>query len=38
MKNTIIVSGFPAVGKSYLFNNQNELKILDSDSSQFFLD
>ncbi|WP_039240936.1 hypothetical protein [Clostridium botulinum] len=34
MKNTIIISGFPAVGKSYLFNNKNELKILDSDSSQ----
>ncbi|BAE47740.1 DUF2325 domain-containing protein [Clostridium botulinum C] len=35
MKNTIVISGFPAVGKSYLFKNKKELKILDSDSSQF---
>lgn len=38
MKNTKIISGFPGVGKSYLFNtkNNNEMfKILDSDSSEF---
>lgn len=36
---TIIISGFPGIGKSYLFNNSSilgkELKILDSDSSKF---
>ena len=32
---TKIISGFPAVGKSYLFNSNNNLTILDSDSSQF---
>lgn len=32
--NTKIISGFPGVGKSYLFNN-TELKVLDSDSSNF---
>lgn len=31
---TVIISGFPGVGKSYLFNN-TDLKVLDSDSSQF---
>lgn len=35
MKNTKIISGFPGVGKSYLFNNNKNLTILDSDSSQF---
>lgn len=29
-----IISGFPGVGKSYLFNN-TKLKVLDSDSSEF---
>lgn len=33
--NTKIISGFPGIGKSYLFNNNNGLIILDSDSSQF---
>lgn len=32
--NTIVVSAFPGVGKSYLFNNTS-LKVLDSDSSTF---
>lgn len=35
MKNTKIISGFPGVGKSYLFDNNMNLTILDSDSSQF---
>lgn len=30
-----IISGFPGIGKSYLFNNNNKLRIKDSDSSQF---
>lgn len=32
---TKVISGFPAVGKSYLYNNYKELKVLDSDSSKF---
>ncbi len=31
----IIVSGFPGVGKTILFNNPGGLTILDSDSSKF---
>lgn len=31
---TRVIAGFPAIGKSYLFNNSNK-KILDSDSSKF---
>lgn len=34
MKNTKIISGFPAIGKSYLTQN-TELIVLDSDSSNF---
>lgn len=34
-KNTKIISGFPGIGKSYLFNIRKDLFILDSDSSQF---
>ncbi|UOE58220.1 hypothetical protein IRB79_27365 (plasmid) [Cytobacillus oceanisediminis] len=34
MKNTKIISGFPAIGKSYLTQN-TELTVLDSDSSNF---
>ena len=34
MKNTKIISGFPAVGKSFIFKNSNKL-VLDSDSSEF---
>ncbi|WP_220456036.1 hypothetical protein [Priestia aryabhattai] len=34
MKKTKIISGFPAIGKSFLFEN-NHLKVLDSDSSLF---
>lgn len=34
---TLVLSCFPAVGKTYLFNNQENknLKILDSDSSEY---
>lgn len=35
MKNTKVISGFHAVGKSYLFNNKSDLLVLDSDSSDF---
>lgn len=37
MKNTKIISGFPGVGKTSLFNNEEfkALQILDSDSSKF---
>ncbi|MBI5421052.1 MAG: hypothetical protein HZA35_01935 [Parcubacteria group bacterium] len=35
MRKTIVVSGFPGVGKSTLFNNPNGLTLLDSDSSGF---
>ncbi len=35
MKETSVVSGFPGVGKSSLFERSGELKILDSDSSRF---
>lgn len=34
IKNTKIISGFPAIGKSYLTQN-TELIVLDSDSSNF---
>lgn len=34
MKNTVIISGFPAVGKSMLAKN-SQLVVLDSDSSKF---
>lgn len=34
-KNTIVISAFPACGKSYLKQNITDLKILDSDSSNF---
>ena len=33
---TLIISGFPGVGKSYFYNNyQNKFSMLDSDSSEF---
>lgn len=35
MKYTKIISGFPGVGKSYLFNEVKDKIVLDSDSSQF---
>lgn len=35
MAETRIISGFPGVGKSTLFNTDSDLKITDSDSSQF---
>ncbi len=36
MKNTIVISAFPACGKSYCFNHyQDSLSMLDSDSSEF---
>ena len=31
---TLLCAGFPAVGKSYLYNH-SKLKVLDSDSSKF---
>lgn len=31
---SVVISGFPAIGKTYLFNNSN-LKVTDSDSSKF---
>lgn len=36
-KKSIIISAFPAVGKSYLYDNQDKLniKVSDSDSSKF---
>lgn len=33
--NTLVVSAFPGCGKSHLFRNKGETKILDSDSSTF---
>lgn len=35
MKNTKIISGFPAVGKSQFVKDNQNLLVLDSDSSQF---
>ncbi len=35
MKETIVVSGFPGVGKTTLFDNPGSLKLADSDSSGF---
>lgn len=35
MKNTKIISAFPACGKTYVFENFNDKVILDSDSSKF---
>lgn len=35
MKNTKVISGFPAVGKSYLFESNRGYTIVDSDSSIF---
>jgi len=35
MKNTKVVSGFPGIGKSVLTKNGNDLRVLDSDSSNF---
>lgn len=32
---TTIISGFPGIGKSYLFKNNKHLKVIDSDSSNF---
>jgi hypothetical protein len=34
-KTTIIISAFPGCGKSHLFRNKGDKKILDSDSSKF---
>ncbi len=34
-KNTMVVSAFPGCGKSHLFRNKGDKKILDSDSSTF---
>lgn len=35
MKNTKIISAFPACGKTYVFENFDDKVILDSDSSKF---
>ena len=35
MKNTKIVSAFPCCGKTYYFENEKDLVVLDSDSSNF---
>jgi len=35
VKDTKVISGFPGIGKSHLFENRIDLTILDSDSSQF---
>lgn len=35
MKDTKIISAFPACGKTYVFENFNDKVILDSDSSKF---
>lgn len=35
---TTIISGFPGIGKSYLFKNNKHLKVIDSDSSNCYLD
>ena len=32
---TKVISGFPGIGKSYVFESITDLKILDSDSSKF---
>ena len=34
MKNTKIISGFPAIGKSFIFKNSDK-SVIDSDSSEF---
>jgi hypothetical protein len=34
-KRAKVISGFPAIGKSFLFNNENNSIVLDSDSSMF---
>ena len=33
--NTVVISGFPAVGKTQFVKNRKDLKVLDSDSSNF---
>jgi hypothetical protein len=35
MKETLVVSGFPGIGKSYLYKLNEKMIILDSDSSEF---
>jgi hypothetical protein len=35
MKQAIIISGFPGIGKSYITKNNTKFKIHDSDSSEF---
>lgn len=35
MKNTLIISGFPGIGKSYFFRKNKDKIVLDSDSSKF---
>jgi hypothetical protein len=31
----LVISAFPACGKSYYYNTHKDSKVLDSDSSQF---
>ena len=33
MKNTVIISAFPACGKTYAYNTYEDITMLDSDSS-----
>lgn len=35
MKDTLVISGFPAVGKSYLTETNEKMVVMDSDSSNF---
>ncbi|MDT0160378.1 hypothetical protein [Bacillus sp. AG4(2022)] len=35
MKDTLVISGFPGVGKSHLYQTNEKLAVLDSDSSRF---
>lgn len=35
MKNTVIISAFPACGKTYAYNTYEDITMLDSDSSEF---
>ncbi len=35
MKNTLVISAFPTMGKTHFFNNNPEYTMLDSDSSMF---
>lgn len=34
-KDTMVISGFPGIGKSYFFRKNKDKIVLDSDSSKF---